>query len=219
MILFDLSPTEDSDSYQALQVSNLNRQYDFLTSIVEASLSTGRLYLSQAVIKAFNFQAIVCLHAGAGEFRSYPVEIQGGHQPPHWFHVQAQMDDLVNSINRSWESVDAVALASYALWKLNWVHPFVNGNGRTARITAYYILCLKAGGLIGGTVSLPELLRRHRGEKDDPYVLALRRVDASVETGTLDLTPLNDLISALLMEQLATVPQDVAESPGDGSLV
>ncbi|MCH2456711.1 MAG: Fic family protein [Henriciella sp.] len=207
MILFDLIPTEDSQPYQTLQVCNLDRQYAFLNSIVEASISTGRLYLSQAVIKAFNYHAIVCLHADAGQFRPHGVEIKGGkHQPPPWFHVQAQMDDMVNSINRSWDATDPLVLASYALWRLNWIHPFVNGNGRTARVTAYYILCLKFGGLLAGTVSLPELLCRHRHEPDDPYVAALQEVDESLRQGALDFSPLVKLIGSLLEEQLGTAP-------------
>lgn len=204
MILFDLAPTEDDPIYQSLQVSNLNRQYDFLESITEASLSANKVYISTTVLKAFNYHAIVCLHSDAGKFRSYPIQIGAGdqHQPPPHIHIQALMDDFVNTININMQSADAVVLASWALWRLNWIHPFINGNGRTARITAYYILCLKFGGLMPGTTTLPELLRRHRGKQDDPYVSALRELDKSYSNGSLDVTPLQTLISALLEEQL-----------------
>lgn len=216
MILFDLSPTENDPAYQALQVSNLNRQYDFLRAIVEASLSTNRAYLSQTVIKAFNYHAIVCLHAGAGEYRPCQVKV-GEYQPPDWIHVQALMDDFVNMINRAWENADPVTLASFVLWRLNWIHPFVNGNGRTARITAYYILCLKAGGMLPGTEPLPELLRRDRYKPDDPYVAALKKVDASLEAGNFDLKPLHELVSSLLDEQLASAPAPNEPPPENGN--
>lgn len=201
MILFDLHPTENDPIYQALQVSNLNRQYDFLRSMVEVSLATGRLYLSQTVIKAFNYHAIVCLHAGAGEYRPCEVTV-GDYKPPMWIHVQAQMDDFVNEVNWSYEKTDPVVLASYILWKLNRIHPFVNGNGRTARIAAYYTLCLKSGGMLPGEVTLPDLLRRHRQTPDDPYVAALKAVDKSVDEGKLDIEPLHALVASLLTEQL-----------------
>jgi hypothetical protein len=29
-------------------------------------------------------------------------------------------------------------LAAYGLWRLNWIHPFVEGNGRTARAVCYF---------------------------------------------------------------------------------
>lgn len=208
MVLFDLFPTENDPSYQALQVSNLNRQYDFLRSLVEASISTNRIYLSQTAIKAFNYHAIVCLHAGAGEYRPCDVQIGDGnnHKPPMWVHVQALMDDFVNRVNREWEQADPVVLASFALWRLNWIHPFVNGNGRSARLTAYYILCLKLKGMLPGSVTLPDLLRRERHKPDDPYVKALRSADESAQKGALDLSELHGLISKLLAEQLASSP-------------
>lgn len=205
MILFDLDPTEYDPTYQALQVSNLNRQYDFLRSIVHASIATNRIYVSTAVLKAFNFHAIVCLHSAAGEFRQCPVHIGDGkgHKPPQWIFVQALMDDFINQINTSISNADPVLLASFALWKLNWIHPFVNGNGRTARLVAYYILCLKFGGMIAGAPSLPELLRRERGQPNDPYVLALQAVDKSYkDKGVPDLAPLHSLLESLLTEQL-----------------
>ncbi len=201
MILFDLDRSESEASYKALQVSNLDRQYDFLRSVVDASLATGRTYLSQTVIKAFNYHAIVCLHSFAGEFRQCEVTV-GNHTPPYWIHVQAEMDDFVNQINIQMRSADPVLLATYALWRLNYIHPFINGNGRTARLVAYYILCLRFGGVLPGSVSLPELLRRQRGEKDDPYVASLRAVDESYKSGTLQLAPLHNLIQSLIDEQL-----------------
>jgi len=198
VILFDLDPT-----YQALQVSNLDRQYDFLRSIVHASLATNRKYVSQTVVKAFNYHAIVCLHSDAGQFRKCEVSV-GPYTPRPWIHVQALMDDFVNQINVSFESSDPVVLASWALWRLNWIHPFINGNGRTARLACYYILCMRLGGMIPWTISLPELLRLNRNEPDDPYVAALRLVDASYDEGNLDIGPLHSLVSSLLDEQLAS---------------
>lgn len=207
MILFDLEPTEFDPTYQTLQISNLNRQYDFLRSIVDASLATNRIYVSQAVIKAFNYHAIVCLHSDAGLFRKIPIFInrpdgEEGHQPPQWIFVQALMDDLVNQINCEINRADPVLLATFALWRLNWIHPFVNGNGRTARIVAYYILCLKFGGMLAGTLSLPELLRRDRDKKDDPYVAALKMADEGYKNKDPDfLAPVHALVSRLLDEQ------------------
>lgn len=201
MILFDLHPTENDRDYQALQVGNLTRQYSFLRSIVDTAIAVDRPYLSQTVIKAFNYHAIVCLHAGAGEYR--PCEVQvGSYQPPMWIRVQALMDDFVNDVNWRFKETDAITLASYVLWQINHIHPFVNGNGRTARITAYFVLCLKLGGLLKGKITLPDLLRRERGESHDPYVSALKAADRSAQNGALDLTELEDLVTSLLEEQL-----------------
>jgi Fic family protein len=166
VIIFELTGREDHPVYQQLEVSNGNRQYDFLHSIVLASLAMGRPFLSQHIIKAFNFQAITCLHINAGEYRPCPVSV-GAHTAPEHYRVPALMDDFVNVVNRTWDQTDAVALATLVLWRLNNIHPFINGNGRTARASCYFVLCVKAGGLLPGQTILPELIRRNRQEHID----------------------------------------------------
>lgn len=197
MILYELTNSESDPVYQALEVSNINRQYDFLRSIVAASLDMKRPFLSSHVIKALNFQAITCLHTNAGEYRPCAVCV-GNYHPPDHYRVEALMDDFVNYVNRIWETTDSVALASFVLWRLNHIHPFINGNGRTARATCYFVLCVMAGGWLSGNVILPELISRDR----DDYVAALQAADNSLATGTLDLGQLHNLLSKLLAEQI-----------------
>jgi Fic family protein len=158
MILFELTNTENNPIYQSLEISNGNRQYDFLRSIVAASLEIGRPFLSQHVIKALNFHAITCLHTNAGEYRPCPVRV-GDYTPPEHYRVQALMDDFVNNVNLEWKETDPIVLAAYVLWRMNHIHPFINDNGRTARSASYFVLCVKAGGWLAGEPILPELLR------------------------------------------------------------
>lgn len=207
MILFELTRSEAHPAYQALEISNGNRQYDFLRSIIVASLEMGRPFLSQHVMKALNFHAITCLHTNAGEYRPCQVTV-GQYTPPEHYRITALMDDFVNSVNWQWEQSDPVVLASYVLWRLNHIHPFINGNGRTARAACYFVLCVQAGGWLPGETILPELLRQNR----DEYVEALWAVDASVKAGVLDLSVLHGLLSRLLSEQLADfAPAGVVE--------
>jgi Fic family protein len=169
VIVFELTGSEQHAVYQALEISNGKRHYDFLQSIVLASLALGRPFLSQHIIKALNFHAISCLHIHAGEYRPCVVTA-GQHHPPEHYRVPALMDDFVNVVNRNWEQTDAVALATLVLWRLNNIHPFINGNGRTARASCYYVLCVKAGNLLPGTTILPELIRQNHQE----YVMLTR---------------------------------------------
>lgn len=208
MILYELLGSESHPAYQALEISNGNRHYSFLRSIVVASLDAGRPFLSQQVIKALNFHAIACLHTNAGEYRPCPVTV-GDYSPPEHYRVQALMDDFVNSANRNWDQ-DDVALASHVLWRMNHIHPFINGNGRTARAAAYFVLCVKAGGWLPGTTILPELLRQNR----DEYVAALKKADKSDKQGDLDLNDLHQLMSRLLEAQLAA---DATPPPAAGA--
>ncbi|CAN7433052.1 Fic family protein [Polaromonas sp. LjRoot131] len=199
MILFEIVGTEHNQVYQDLEIENGTRQYDFLRSVVGASLAVQRPFLSSHIIKALNFHAITCLHTNAGEYRPCPVSV-GNHVPPDHYRVEALMDDFVNIVNRSWETADPIALSALVLWRLNYIHPFINGNGRTARAASYFVLCVKAKQWLPGATILPELLRRER----DRYVEALRKGDESFKAGSLDLGDLFALISELLAEQLAS---------------
>jgi len=197
VILFELTNSENHPAYRQLAVSNLDRQYEFLRSIVVASLEMERPFLSQSILKALNYHAITCLHTHAGEYRPCEVHV-GNHEPPRHFRVNVLMDDFVNTVNREWESLDPITLSTYVLWKINYIHPFINGNGRTARAASYFVLCMKLEGWLPGHMILPELLRQHREE----YVDALQAVDKSLKKGQLDLAPLEVVVSRLLDEQL-----------------
>lgn len=204
MILFELTRNETHPAYQRLEIENGIRHYDFLRSIVVASLEMGRPFLSQQIIRALNFHAIACLHTHAGEYRPCPVKV-GEYLPPQHYQVIPLMDDFVNMVNRGWETADPVVLACYVLWRLNYIHPFINGNGRTARAAAYFVLCVSAGNWLRGETILPELLRQNR----ENYVNALKVADAAYEEGgEPDLRELHAIVTSLLDQQMATVPTD-----------
>lgn len=209
MFVFELIGSEQNAVYQKLAVENLDRQYSFLQSIVEASLALGQPMLSIEVIRALNYHAISCLHVSCGEFRPCPVTVGTGEDayiPPAHFQVPARMQMFTNDVNRHWEQLDPVSLAAHVLWKMNHIHPFVNGNGRTARVSSYFVLCLKAGGWLPGTKLLPERIRENR----DEYVAALKTADASLAAGQLDLTALHGLLARLLNEQLSESADEMA---------
>ena len=198
MILHELVGLNENDPiYRRLEATNADRYYRFLESIVEAALASESIFLSQTVIKAFNHHAIVCLHDYAGEYRPCPVRVNN-YVPPDFHRVHALMDDFVNRVNRNWDKWDPTYLASYVLWRLNYIHPFVNGNGRTARAACYFVLCLKLGSWLSGQPILPVLLKtQYRAE----YVEHLSHADRSYQAGDLDLAPLEELVSVALLEQ------------------
>jgi Fic family protein len=201
MILFELFRTEANPVYQALEVENGNRQYDFMRSLIPAAIAADRVFLSQHVIKMLNFHAIACLHPAAGEYRPCEVVV-GMHRPPAYFQINALMEDFTNEVNRAWARTDPVSLAVYVYWKINYIHPFINGNGRTARVASYYVLCLRNGGLLGGSPTLPALLKR---DKED-CVAALHGAHQAFQNGGMDLQPLHAIFVRLLNEQMASLP-------------
>ena len=201
MNLFELvGRTENHPVYQTLEASNYERYYSFLKSIVEICLAMERPFLSQTVINAMNYHAIVCLHVNAGKYRPCRVDVGEFVPPPH-YEIPDLMDDFVNMVNRRWEEYSPSKLASFVLWRLNYIHPFVNGNGRTARAACYFVLCLKMKVWLGGKEILPALLCKER----DKYVKALQEADnLMLDEKNKDtyLEPVETLINDLLTVQL-----------------
>jgi len=199
LILHDLVGGEAHASYKKLEVSNGLRHYDFLKSIVETALEVDRPLLSQTVLKALNFHAIACLHPNAGLFRPCKIKFGDNENFPEPWQLPDLMDDFVNQVNRKWAETDDLVLASFVLWRLNSIHPFINGNGRTARAACLFVLCLKSGGWLPYSPILPELIKSNRKE----YVEILKGVDLSVVSGTLELQPLVDFLGMLLAQMIA----------------
>jgi Fic family protein len=92
------------------------------------------------------------------------------------------------------------------MWRLNWIHPFADGNGRTARILSYVILSIRAGFVLPGAPTIPDQIVDNR----TPYFEALDAADAAYKHGrVIDLTKMEELITSLLARQLASFFQAV----------
>lgn len=207
MILSKFVNDEEDPAYRALSSDNLIRQYDFLRSIVNAAISIKHKKISMEIIKALNFHAISCLHDNAGEYRPRGVTVNG-YKPPQHDQVPALMDEFIKDVNQAWDEVDVFTLSAYCLWKLNSIHPFVNGNGRTSRVLCYFVVCVKSGGWLPGQPILPELILRERNE----YVELLKTADvAFVENHSPFLYDLSVFICRLLGEQFQSVSSSSRE--------
>ncbi len=133
-----------------------------------------------------------------GRYREEPVYV-GKHIPPRYNLVPGLMDRFFSFVHENWErETHPTAIAAYALWKINWIHPFNDGNGRTARASCYYLICMKYGGMLPGRKTVPDRIR----EDPDPYYRALAAADRAWENGHYDLDDLADYLQALLADQL-----------------
>jgi len=157
--------------------------------------------------------AITQIYRCAGYFRDGLVSIGGSdHQPPQAGEVQALVTQMCDYINNKWHA-PPIHLASYVMWRMNWIHPFFGGNGRTARALSYLLLSVKLGFVIPGTKTIPELIVANRG----PYFEALRKGDAAWQQGTTDVTGMEELMSSLLAKQLVAIHHQATgknEPPG-----
>lgn len=112
-------------------------------------------------------------------------------------------------VNSHWDERTALEISAYVMWRLNWIHPFDDGNGRTSRAVAYLVLCAKVKSRLPGRVTIPELIAQNK----EPYYNALEQIDRSCEGDVLDLTPMTSLLEGYLAEQLMNA-WDAATSTG-----
>jgi Fic family protein len=92
----------------------------------------------------------------AGKYRTYQVFITGTEYiPPTANMVTSLMKDFVNELNDKSCTLHPVVFAAFAHRRLVDIHPFTDGNGRTARLLMNLILVNKGYQI----VSIPPILR------------------------------------------------------------
>jgi Fic family protein len=192
---------DDPELYTKIQEQNLLRQYDLLSNCIEIGLKKGIESFDKYTLWALNYAAVSNISQFGGRFREDPISV-GNHLPPHFKEVPNLMDRFFSIVHENWTIVDhPTYLPAYTLWRLCWIHPFVEGNGRTARAACYYLICMKQGRLLPGKKTVPERIRENRM----PYYDALHAADVAWEAGQLDVSSLADYLGALLKAQLEDV--------------
>jgi Fic family protein len=77
----------------------------------------------------------------AGQYRQVPVRIAGSaHEPSPPWDIPAQMDDWTAWLKTQEREMEPVELAAAAHHRLVAIHPFIDGNGRTARLIMNLVL-------------------------------------------------------------------------------
>jgi fido (protein-threonine AMPylation protein) len=184
--------------FAKIQEQNLLRQYDLLSNCIEIGLEKGIEAFDKYTLWALNYAAVSNISQFGGRYREEPIYV-GDHKPPHFKDVPNEMDRFFSVIHENWTIMDdPTTLPAYALWRLNWIHPFVEGNGRTARAACYYLICLRQGKLLGGKKIVPERIRENR----QPYYDALKDSDEAWKNGDFDVNQLSDYLGVLLLGQL-----------------
>jgi Fic family protein len=87
------------------------------------------------------------------------------------------------------------------MWRINWIHPFSGGNGRTSRAVSYLALCAKLGYRLPGANTIPDQIVANR----KPYYAALDVADSAYSQGKNDVSAMEELLSNLLAIQLSEV--------------
>ena len=161
--------------------------------------------LRPSILLDLNRCAIDGLDVFAGNWRPGPVEISDSkHAPPEACTVPSYVEELCDYINDNWNTSKALHLAAMTMWRLNWIHPFTDGNGRTARAASYLVLCAHQARLLPGTPTIPEQIVAARA----PYYEALEKADdAYVKNGanlaSSVVSEAENMMGTMLARQLA----------------
>ncbi|CTQ48301.1 Fic family protein [Jannaschia donghaensis] len=199
----------DSDLERATrEAANSLLQAERVRNCVLDALDGQPFKLRPSRILDLNRVAIDGLDAYAGNFRPAGIKIgESKHIPPEGHLVPEFVEELCDYVNENWEKRTAIHLASFVMWRLNWIHPFTDGNGRTSRATSYLVLCVKLGMLLPGSQSIPEQIVANRR----PYYNALEGADRRHEAlGSFPeniVEKMEELMSGMLAEQLRNTHQ------------
>ncbi len=77
----------------------------------------------------------------AGKYRTSQVRVAGAtFMPPSASKIQPMMNELLQTIQQNPDELAPIELAAFFHHKLVYIHPFLDGNGRTARLLMNIIL-------------------------------------------------------------------------------
>lgn len=202
------NPPPTAEDYQIREAENVIGAYNW----VLGELSMGhRPPLTPELIADFNRRVLDGLdgleaHVTPGELRHDSVVVST-YRTPDWQECPELPARLCEWLNGSSLSADgpmriptAIIRASLAHLYIAWIHPFGDGNGRTARLCEYLVLVTS-----GVPTSAEHLISNHCNKTRDEYYRQLRHASESGGDVTRFLAYCADGLVAGLDEQLEWV--------------
>jgi len=179
------------------EAENGVRQFKEALGIIRASIGSGsRFRLNQSIILRLQHKALEGIHPLAGTYKNSPVYIgNSSHFPPPHIEVPDLVAEMCGYVNANWH-MGAIHLAAYILWRMNWIHPFSDGNGRTAR----------ADSILPGTPTIPDLIAADKR----PYYKALEDADNSWKRGIVALSGMEAMLESMLAQQLLRATEEAS---------
>lgn len=191
------------DEIAEIEAANGLRQFDTGLDLIRYFLDPERpIRLQPSHVRELQKIAVEGLEPDAGEWRTTPVAIsKSKHTPPRPHLVPALMQELCDYVNDNWHELSPFHLAAYVMWRINWIHPFSEGNGRTSRIASYVVLSAALGYELPGVPSIPEQIQNDRTS----YFRALEAADAAERDGATDVSAMEEALKGMLANQLLSV--------------
>jgi Fic family protein len=184
-----------------------------LDLIEEVTRTEKPFKLRVSAVLSLHRRALDGLSAYAGTTRPGNVSIgKSKHAPPPAHLVPELLEEMCDYVNEKWSDATPLHLCAYIMWRLNWIHPFVDGNGRTSRAVSYYVLCAKLGYVLPGHETVPEQIAANK----EPYYLALESADEECRKGAVDLSEMEGLLDDCIANQLLSAYRDASDPAAGG---
>jgi Fic family protein len=185
------------------EAENGLRQARRVADLIRSGVPSGASPLTSAVIAELNGLAVDGIVSTAGKMRERSdLEISGSrHVVPSHDDVPGLIDAACTFVRDHWAD-DPILLASYVLWRICWIHPFDDGNGRTARAASYLVLCVRLGTELPGSLPVPARIKH----APIAYTRALEAADAAWARGGLDVSAMERLLAFYLDAQVRDAP-------------
>jgi len=200
---------DDPEQKAKLEARNGLLLFDEVIRLISEVENGIQFRLRPSMIQTLHRIAIKDVYTCAGNYRHDPVVIFGtDHKPPPWENISQLVEEMCDYVNENWTTSIPIHLSAFVMWRINWIHPFAGGNGRTSRAVSYLVLCAKLGYRLPGTNTIPEQIVANR----QPYYQALDAADLAYSQGTINISKMEELLSALLARQLSDVFKSAIES-------
>ncbi|QQO14061.1 Fic family protein [Bradyrhizobium diazoefficiens] len=199
---------KDPNEIALREAENGIRQFDLAVEMIRSFVKDKErpFRLRANLILQLHQAALDGIHPLAGTWRNTKVSIgKSKHVPPEAAFVSDEIQDMCEYVNSNWTR-NADHLGAYVLWKLNWIHPFADGNGRTARTVSYVVMSAKLDSLLPGAPTIPEQISANKA----PYYAALEKADEHYKEGKIDVSELEDMLNAMLAKQLLSAAKQAS---------
>lgn len=190
-----------------LEAENALRVGDWSREVTTRFLEPERPFrLTPSLI--LEAQQIACegLKRDAGAYRTDKVSlVDRKHVPPPAFLVQSHTQEMCDYVNNNLHDATPLHLSAFIMWRLNWIHPFSDGNGRTSRTISYIVLSVRLGYHLPGRPTITRQIEEDR----KPYFDALEEADEyGNDLATMNIEAMEQLLKGLLSRQLLSVIAD-----------
>jgi Fic family protein len=198
-----MTPEEEARRIAELEVENGLRQYDLAIDVIKTFLEPDRPFaLRSSLIQQLQSVAVQGIESYPGEWRMGPAKItKSKHIPPEAHLVGFLVQEMCDYVNDNWHEKTAFHLSSYVMWRLNWIHPFSDGNGRTSRTAAYIVLSTALNTLLPGSPTIVQQIQDDR----TAYFRALESADEAAKEDKTDISEMEVVIRGMLATQLLSV--------------